>query len=779
MEATTSSGGKRIIPYIYRRADGEVAFWHVRRQFEDGEKDFHYERPDPSEPNGRAKGLPADAYSLLFMMPQLLDALSNPATRAVAWCEGEKDAQHVVKAWAMPATSHFSGSEVMDEAGWAFEQHPEYQGQIWVIADDDEDDTGLYNAMRRVQILWDAGFDSRSIRVLLAAEGYKDVSDHIRAGLGPQQMRKLGIAELKARAPGHLREGHLGSGGVGVIEAESLKPGDVVQASGARRIPDVQKSAGTSRTTGTGSVLSAVTPEDIFADDDEPDEDMPAAGRPVLPPHTEPLEVAREIVRLEFEDGGHRLLAHWRGSFFWWQAGAWQETPDRVVKVWLYALLGHARLRVQAREGAGQARGRRDDVPRFRLVPWCPTSRKVGDVLAALAAEVHINDYVEDGSWIQRQADAGASNSIVDPTREFIPTSSGLLDPISRSMKNLDPGYFNLSCVPLQEPLWEQTRLHPPAEWIRFLSTLWPKDEAAVQALQEMFGYMISGDTRRQKAFLLIGPPRSGKGTIARILTMLMGKRNAAGPTLASLGQNFGLSSLIGKSLAIISDARFRGRDADQVIERLLSITGEDSIDIDRKHKEIWTGQLKSRFLILSNELPYLADASGAVATRFVVMMLRSSWLGQEDEMLTDRLAGELPQILEWSLQGLDRLREQGRFTEPESSREAAAQLAELTSPEAVFIADACETGPVGEVEVKVIFAAWKLWCERNGRPAGDVQRFGSRLRAAVPGLEVAKRGRKADVRVYTGISLNQQYGEDLQDEVTTIKTGEVRKREV
>ena len=56
---------------------------------------------------------------------------------------------------------------------------------------------------------------------------------------------------------------------------------------------------------------------------------------------------------------------------------------------------------------------------------------------------------------------------------------------------------------------------------------------------------------------LLIGPTRAGKGVIARVLKALVGRGNYAGPTLASLGTNFGLSPLIGKPLAIVSDAIF------------------------------------------------------------------------------------------------------------------------------------------------------------------------------------------------------------------------------
>jgi putative DNA primase/helicase len=52
---------------------------------------------------------------------------------------------------------------------------------------------------------------------------------------------------------------------------------------------------------------------------------------------------------------------------------------------------------------------------------------------------------------------------------------------------------------------------------------------------------------------------------IARILAALIGKRNVCGPTLNSLGGDFGLAPLLGKSLAVISDARFVGKNGNVV----------------------------------------------------------------------------------------------------------------------------------------------------------------------------------------------------------------------
>ena len=106
----------------------------------------------------------------------------------------------------------------------------------------------------------------------------------------------------------------------------------------------------------------------------------------------------------------------------------------------------------------------------------------------------------------------------------------------------------------------------------------WLDDPQSVDCLQEIFGYSLLADTSLQKMFFLLGPRRSGKGTIARILRGLVGAHNVAAPTLGSLQGEFGLQPLLNRTLAVIGDARLSGRsDEAQIVERILSITGEDA----------------------------------------------------------------------------------------------------------------------------------------------------------------------------------------------------------
>ena len=62
--------------------------------------------------------------------------------------------------------------------------------------------------------------------------------------------------------------------------------------------------------------------------------------------------------------------------------------------------------------------------------------------------------------------------------------------------------------------------------WLATLDQYHNGDPEAIKALQMMFGLCLTHDTSYQKIFFLLGPPRSGKGTINRLLQK---KENSSG----------------------------------------------------------------------------------------------------------------------------------------------------------------------------------------------------------------------------------------------------------
>jgi putative DNA primase/helicase len=162
--------------------------------------------------------------------------------------------------------------------------------------------------------------------------------------------------------------------------------------------------------------------------------------------------------------------------------------------------------------------------------------------------------------------------------------------------------------------------------------------------------------------------------------------------------------------------------------------------------------------MVLSNEPPAFEDASGAVVSRFVTLVTRRSFLGAEDRSLIAKLEAELPGIVSWSLDGLRRLDERGKFTEPASSAATTEAMRQVVSPIHAFLDDCTVEG--GTVARQELYEAWRAWCTRTGNRHCSLQQFGIMLRAARPMVgEARPRPSGGDrsaprARVWTGLSL-------------------------
>ncbi len=462
----------------------------------------------------------------------------------------------------------------------------------------------------------------------------------------------------------------------------------------------------------------------------------PPTDEPLVLDRKAPLDTARIFVAQKYAHGDDRTLQHQQNIFTKWISTHYQDMLTEEMRGDIYEFLESASIWVPSRK--------KDNPP--VLAPFNPTARHVSDVIDAMRAVCQLPSEARQPTWL-------IDNDKQPPAGEVISCQNGLLHlPSGKTYPHTPNFYSNTALEYNFDP-----QAPKPEKWLSFLSSLWPNDIDARSTLQDIFGYLLGTDTDQQKIPLLVGPKRSGKGTIGRILTSLIGQSASVSPTLASLESNFGLSPLIGKRVAIISDARLGGRADQQIIaERLLSISGEDSQTIDRKHISAWTGRLPTRFFIMSNELPRIADASGALASRFLVLTMSLSFYGKEDHSLTNELMKELPSILNWAIDGWRNIRKRGFFLPPTSSLQAIRELEDLSSPIGAFIREHCEVAPGRSVSADGLYLEWKDWCEDQGREhKGTKQSFGRDLRTAIPGLGISQLGPRGDrTRTYEGIGL-------------------------
>jgi putative DNA primase/helicase len=449
--------------------------------------------------------------------------------------------------------------------------------------------------------------------------------------------------------------------------------------------------------------------------DDPPAEPTEELTGGELPSPNRPLDVARRLVA--------RMRTRriwWRGDFYQWQGTRWDTTEQSVIEHWIYQQTEHATYEALDSNG--------NPTPRA----WAPNKKRVADVMHALGVGA-----------LQHFGDA----------QKVTATTNGVLEirPTGRVLLPHDPARFNLFSLPFP--------YDPDAgcpAWTAFLESVLPGDEQAHDFLGEWFGYVLSGSTHQQKMAALIGERRSGKGTIARVLAAMMGKENVAGLDPNHLPSQFGLENLIGKALAISGDVRWHSRQIGDAVPLLLRIIGEDPMDVHRKNRTTWNGQLGTRIMMMSNDTPTFSDRSGALSGRMIYLKFEQSFYGREDVDLTDKLLAELPGILNWALDGLERLNGRGRFTEPDSGQAEAEAARRLSDPIGAFLEDWCVLDPDREIGLDLLFTRYRHWCESEGRTKDSTTKeiFSRDLRTKVKSLSV-KRVREGgkQVRIFYGLA--------------------------
>lgn len=449
-----------------------------------------------------------------------------------------------------------------------------------------------------------------------------------------------------------------------------------------------------------------------------------------------PLLIADALIKEQFQLNEYRTLHFCSDTFWRWDGAKYVELSEGGMRQKIYGFLRDAKE--PSREG--------------HLENFNPNKFNVDQIIDALRAVCH-NDHppARGAIWLDER-EGPDPQYLISFRNGLLNMEEWLENPHTFPMPHT-PALMNVNALSFDfDP-----DAGEPLEWLRFLNSIWPDDLESQETLQEWMGYILTHDTRLHKILLIIGPTRCGKGTIGRCIREMLGDFNVIGPTLTSLTSDFGLQPFLNKMVAIISDARLSSKGNNSaIIERLLSISGEDPLTINRKFLPPLTVQLSTRIMMMSNEIPDMRDASGALAKRYTVLTLTKSWFGQEDTLLSQRLRAELSGILLWALRGLARLKKRGKLRQPVSSFQTIADLEAMTSPIKAFVSETCELNPKAMVPVLALFNAWRMWCGFTGYPSlGNSQSFGKNLRAAFPNIETTRpQGESPRERYYRGIQL-------------------------
>jgi putative DNA primase/helicase len=468
----------------------------------------------------------------------------------------------------------------------------------------------------------------------------------------------------------------------------------------------------------------------------------------------DPHRLAWIYIHRECEHRKRRTLVYHRGEFFRWTkaSSAYRSIPDYEITARLTGSIKSEfdqvnRIQVKEWEARGQANGQDKPPPKVPKV----TRTIVANTEQALRGISLIDSTLESPAWLIGDPPFPASDVL--PMRNALVYLPSFVEGKPNALHEATPDFY----CPYALDYDFDPAAPPPKHLLTFLASIWPNDQEAIDTLQEWFGYLLTPDTRQQKIGVFVGPKRSGRGTIGRLIRSLLGPNNVVGLSLSGLSSNFGLSPLIGKPVGIVGEARIsRQSDTAAIVERLLSISGEDAQTIDRKHLPPWAGRLPTRLMIFANELPRLPDQSEALASRYIMFRFVESFIGREDLHLIDKLRSELPGILLWAIDGWKRLRDRGRFVQPASGTSLLNEVRDINSPVGAFVRERCKVGAGFKIQVGELFRAWCDWCATNRLAPGDVGTFGRNLRTVIPSVNTKQQRarQKSYVRSFQGVAL-------------------------
>lgn len=377
-------------------------------------------------------------------------------------------------------------------------------------------------------------------------------------------------------------------------------------------------------------------------------------------------------------------------------------------------------------------------------------------VLRERAREMMASDY--STSVLRELKDQVRATNSVSIDRLGVPAGkaavhNGLLDLGTRELRELRPEDHALHRLPVN---FDPDGTCP--RWRSFLEEV-TGDESARRQLQEFVGYCLAGgEPWLKKALMIFGPTDAGKTVFLEIVERLFGEdANAAQTPQYLAGERWGFHQLAGKPVNIRHDI-----DASRIqsLGILKEIIDGNAVNAEQKGKDPYQLKPKTRLLFAANRAPDRPVDDEAFWNRWLTIVFPRSIPPEEQvdkAKLLKTLEEELPGILNWALDGLDRLRANGGFSAEQSPDEVRRLWEEYGSPVERFKAMRLVKDPEAVVPKPHIQEEFTVFCIDNGYEDISDQKLTQKL-TRDPAIGEGQRRINGDrPRVFTGVRLEEE----------------------
>lgn len=297
-----------------------------------------------------------------------------------------------------------------------------------------------------------------------------------------------------------------------------------------------------------------------------------------------------------------------------------------------------------------------------------------------------------------------------------------------------------------------------PALWEAFLEEL--LEPGDILTLQEFLGYCLLPINYGQKMMVIIGSGGEGKSRIGIVLRALLGEGMCNGSLAKVEASPFARADLQHRLVMVDDDLRMAGLNTTNYIKSI--VTAEQPMDLEKKGKQSYQGELFCRFLAFGNgNLRSLHDRSHGFFRRQIILTTKPRRKDRvDDPYLSSRLRDELEGILQWCIVGLERLLNNDmQFTITDRTRQNMENAVAEGNNVPSFLQSQgyVRFDAQGEISSRHLYSLYRDWCEDNMLQSIHPKSFSSWLiqQAGEYGLEYSTNipdGNARHVRGFRGI---------------------------
>lgn len=264
-------------------------------------------------------------------------------------------------------------------------------------------------------------------------------------------------------------------------------------------------------------------------------------------------------------------------------------------------------------------------------------------------------------------------------------------------------------------PVAYNPQVPKPETWLRFLSELLNSED--IPTLQEFIGYCLIPSTKGQKMLILTGKGGEGKSRVGLVLRALLGTNMNTGSIAKIETSPFARADLEHELVLLDDDMKLEALPQTNNIKAI--ITAELPMDLEKKGKQSYQGDLYVRFLALGNgTLQSLYDRSIGFFRRQIILTAKEKNLDRKDDpFIAEKMCREVEGIFIWALEGLHRLiRNDYKFTISKAAKENM-EAAVTDGNNIIEFLDSegyIRFYPDSTVSSKDLYVTYKLWCEDN-----------------------------------------------------------------